>query len=48
MENNLSMEIINNLAIKIANLEVQNASLSAELKTLQEQNSKEGEENGTC
>ena len=34
MENNISQEIINNLATKIANLEVQNAALLAENKAL--------------
>lgn len=35
MENNIQVEIINNLAIKIANLEVQVAALTAENKALQ-------------
>ena len=34
--NNNSIEVINTLAIKIANLEVQNAVLIAELKQLKE------------
>jgi len=34
MENNINQEIINNLATKIANLEVQNAALLAENKAL--------------
>jgi len=35
-ENNLNIEIINNLAIKIANLEIQVAALAAENKILQQ------------
>jgi len=35
MENNIHIEVINNLAIKIANLEVQVAALTAENKVLQ-------------
>ena len=47
MENNkINIEIINSLAIKIANLEVQVAALTAENKNLQEQltNNQEGGE----
>jgi len=47
MENNLNVEIINNLAIKLANLEVQVAALSAENKHLQEQIQKGSEVDGT-
>jgi len=36
MENNLNIEIINTLGIKIANLEIQLASLIAENKLLRE------------
>ena len=36
MENNNNIEVINTLAIKIANLEVQNAVLLAEIKQLKE------------
>lgn len=37
MENNINVEIINSLAVKIANLEVQLAVLTAENKALQTQ-----------
>jgi len=37
MEENISMETINQLAVKIANLEVQIAIVSAENKVLQNQ-----------
>ena len=37
MENNINNEIINQLAVKIANLEVQVAALSAENKVLYSQ-----------
>ena len=47
MENNLS-EIINNLALKIANLEIQNAALTAELKSIQEQETNENNETETA
>ena len=40
MENNLN-EIISNLALKIANLEIQNAALTAELKLAQATNENE-------
>ena len=36
MGNNIQVEIINNLAVKIANLEVQVAALTAENKVLQQ------------
>jgi hypothetical protein len=39
MESNLN-EIINNLALKIANLEIQNAALMVELKLAQEEGTK--------
>ena len=35
---NNSQEIINNLAIQIANLSVENASLKAQIKTFKENN----------
>jgi len=45
MENNLHAEIINNLAIKIANLEVQVAALTAENKEILNQYTMLQEEN---
>ena len=46
MENNINVEIINSLAVKIANLEVQVAALTAENKGLYSQlQSGESEEN---